>query len=139
MLQVIIFILIYLFVLRIVLLIKDWFLFSLFSLADILKIKKGVLKMNEELKELLKDENINIFKNKDDDLYVEVYSYNMDLSENEEHTNKIFNKIVELKNDIAEYYNKDYFIISIDSFSIDGLFESNSYLINNKSILTNLY
>jgi len=95
--------------------------------------------MNEELKELLKDENINIFKNKDDNLYVEVYSYNMDLSENEEYTNKIFNKIVELKNDIAEYYNKDYFIISIDSFSIDGLFESNSYLINNKSILTNLY
>jgi len=95
--------------------------------------------MNKELKELLKDENINIFTNKYNDLEVNIYSYNKSLLENKEYVNKIFYKIVELKNDILKYYNKDYFIISIDNYSIDGLFESNSLLINNKSILVCKY
>lgn len=95
--------------------------------------------MEKQLKELLENKNINIFENKDDDLYIEVYSYNKDLSENKEYTKKIFNKIVKFKDDILDYYKKDRFIISCDSFSINGLYETNDLLLNKDFILTSLY
>ena len=93
----------------------------------------------KEVKELLKDENVNIFINKYNDLEVNVYSYDRSLLEYKEYVNKLFYKIVELKEDILEYYNKNHFIISIDNYSIDGLFESNSLLINDNSILVCKY
>lgn len=94
---------------------------------------------DKELKQLLTNDNINIFNDQNNDLYVEVYSYNTDLAENEKTAKNLFNRIKKYKEDILSLYNKDYFIISIDSYSIDGLYQSNSNLLFKDSKIYNLY
>mgnify|MGYP006279007437 CR=1 FL=1 len=95
--------------------------------------------MIKTVKELINNVNINTFIDNDDSLNIEVYSYDRDLAEHPEYSNMLFKSIVHLKKDLKEYFNRDTFILSIDNYSIDGLYESNSGLIGEQSVLTCIY
>lgn len=99
--------------------------------------------MKRELKafnQLIKDKNVYFNKTNDkwQPLILSVVSYNISLLDNKTYVKKVFNRIITAMEIIKEHFNlKDNqtFVLSIVDYNIDGLDETNSDLIERKSIV----
>jgi hypothetical protein len=85
----------------------------------------------------INDDNVSIYKDSEEQLNLNIQSYDYNTLDDIQKTKRYFNRIKKYKQDILNYYNVDTFIISIDNFNIDGLYESNSLLLDNSILYCN--
>jgi len=85
----------------------------------------------KEIKKFFRDKNIAHYKDSNNNIHITIEPYNREITTR--YANGRLEKIKQLKNDLLEYFNTRSFILTISSHNIDGLYETNSLLINESS------
>lgn len=91
------------------------------------------------LRQLLDNPNTVFFRENDGSLHIAVESYNIALVGNPDYVDKLFRSIVKHKDDILKHFGVNSFAITIEGYCIDGLYESNSLLIQDDSVAECIY
>ena len=85
------------------------------------------------VKKLLENKDVDYFWDNNRELHISLEPSTRSLIENQEYTEKLFQWIVKLKQEICSFFNVDTFLLTVGGYYVDGLSETNSELITDRS------